>query len=554
MIQTFPGTGREECSIRCDKEMKACGYYRLSREDGDKAESDSIKNQKVLVEDYAAAKGFSLVNEYADDGFTGTNFNRPSFNRLMEDVQAGKVNCIIVKDLSRLGRNYIEMGRYMTRIFPSMGVRLIAINDGYDSIDDENASNQIIVPFKNLINDAYCRDMSMKIRSQLDLKRRMGKFIGSFSTYGYEKDPEDHNHLIIDETAAKVVELIFNMKLDGFGSLAIAKKLNEMKVPTPLEYKRICGLNYACGFRSSQDAAWSVTAINRILRNEIYAGIMIQGKRRKINYKVRQVVSVGREEWIRVENTHEAIVPKELFDVVQTLMKMDTRTPQRGEGVHVLSGILKCGTCGQNMIRRVSESRGKKYHYYHCSTYKHSKACTSHLISEAGLLENVLAAVQVTLGLLAKAEGVLRELENVPNDVIGIRLLEGQIEAQTREINRYNDLKVKLYVDMTDGVISRDEYREINSSFTSKIDSLRFALTENEKRKEKKLALNVRDVPWIREFLAFRNMTKLDRRMAVTLLESVTVDSGDVIRIRFHHAEEMEEIIAVANSAREVTA
>ena len=196
-------------SFKNTKDLKACGYFRLSREDGDKAESDSIKNQKIMVRDFAERNGIAHIEEYVDDGFTGTNFNRPSFLRLWEDIKAGKINCIIVKDLSRLGRNYIEMGKYLTQWFPQFGVRIIAINDNYDSLDEQNISNQIIVPFKNLINDAYCRDMSIKVRSQLDMKRRNGKFIGSFAVYGYEKDANDHNKLVIDETAAKVVEMIF---------------------------------------------------------------------------------------------------------------------------------------------------------------------------------------------------------------------------------------------------------------------------------------------------------------------------------------------------------
>jgi DNA invertase Pin-like site-specific DNA recombinase len=255
--------------------IKACGYFRLSREDGDRAESDSIKNQKIFVRDYANKNNLPIIEEYIDDGFTGTNFNRPSFTRLMDDIHQGKINCIIVKDLSRLGRNYIEMGRLISNILPSLGIRLIAINDNYDSIDEENTVSQIIVPFKNLINDAYCRDMSLKVRSQLDMKRRKGKFIGSFALYGYIKDPKDRNHLLIDETAAGVVELIFNLKMDGFSTGHIVSKLSEYEIPTPLEYKRICGMNYNSGFRSGSKGKWSPSTVDRILRNEMYTGTMI---------------------------------------------------------------------------------------------------------------------------------------------------------------------------------------------------------------------------------------------------------------------------------------
>ena len=540
--------------LKKHKNIKPCGYFRLSREDGDKSESDSIKNQRIMVRDYAAKNGISLVDEYVDDGFTGTNFNRPSFLRLMDDIREEKINCIIIKDLSRLGRNYIEMGRFLTNIFPSMGVRVIAINDNYDSIEEQNVSNQIIVPFKNLINDAYCRDMSIKVRSQLDLKRRKGKFIGSFPVYGYEKDKKDHNKLVIDETAGKVVEMIFNMKLDGYSNLRIVRKLTEMEIPTPLEYKRICGNHFNSGFRSKLDARWSVTSVNRILRNETYTGSMVQGKHRKINYKVKKSIEVSEQDWIRVENTHDAIVPRELFNVVQRLMEKDTRVSPKEESVYALSGLIKCGDCGQNLVRRMTSKGGKQYYYYYCTTYKNHRGCSAHNISEKLLYDAVLSTVQCTLSFLAKAVELIRSMEDRPHDIMGLELLNRQMEAQAREINRYNDLKVKLYMDMTDGLISKEEYKDINGTFTAKLDSLNASLRANEKKKEEKLSLNVNDIPWIYEFLEYSNVTKLDRRIAVSLIESIIVHDKDRIDVMFHHREEMDEIIAVANEIQEVGA
>ena len=198
------------------KSILAADYLRLSREDGDKLESDSIRNQRSLINDFVKQHPeITLVDEYVDDGYSGTNFERPAFKRLIEDVKKKKINCIIVKDLSRLGRNYIETGRYLEKIFPFLGVRFIAVTDHYDSAAELDDADQIIVPFKNLINDAYCRDISIKIRSQLDVKRKNGQFIGSFAGYGYQKDPENKNHLIIDEYAADIVRYIFNLKMDG---------------------------------------------------------------------------------------------------------------------------------------------------------------------------------------------------------------------------------------------------------------------------------------------------------------------------------------------------
>lgn len=281
-----------------ENEVKAASYSRLSREDGDKMESDSIRNQKDLIADYAAQRGIRIVSEYTDDGYSGTNFDRPNFQRMMEDVKKKKINCIIVKDLSRLGRNYIETGRYLEKIFPFLGVRFIAINDHYDSVDESGDADQIVIPFKNLINDAYCRDISIKIRSQLDVKRKNGKFIGSFAAYGYLKDPNDKNHLIIDEAAAEIVRTIFGLKLNGFSAQRISERLEEMQVAPPLEYKRMCGFNFNSGFRSGRKPKWSIVTVNRILRNELYIGTMVQGKNRKINYKVKQSRPVDEASWI----------------------------------------------------------------------------------------------------------------------------------------------------------------------------------------------------------------------------------------------------------------
>lgn len=554
MIREFQDTGKEVFVINFDTKTKPCGYFRLSREDGDKTESDSIKSQKLMVREFAEKHKLRLLEEYVDDGYTGVNFNRPSFTKLIEDIQADRINCIIIKDLSRLGRNYIEMGKFLTQWFPNMGVRVIAINDNYDSFDESNTSNQIIVPFKNLINDAYCRDMSLKIRSQLELKRKKGKYVGSFPLYGYEKDNKDRNRLVIDETAAKVVELIFNMKLDGYSTLRIIDKLTEMEIPTPLEYKRICGYNYNSGFRCGMAPKWSATTVNRILRNEMYTGMMIQGRRRKINYKVKKIIDMDEQDWVKVENTHEAIVPKELFATVQKLLEADTRVSPDEENVYLLSGLIKCGSCGQNMIRRMSSKNGKKYYYYFCTTYKNTKKCSSHNISEIKLYDSVLYSIQNMLSFLADAVDFLKDMENRPHDVIGVSLLNKQMEAQAREINKYSDLKVQLYMDMTDGVVSRDEFKDINGTFTSKIDHLRVSLRENEKKKEKKLALNVNNIPWVHEFLQYQNVKMLDRRIVVSLVESIVVYDSDKIEVNFHHKEELEEILKVARMLKEGSA
>ena len=289
----FQENGQYRCAV----------YLRLSRSDGDQQESNSIKNQRALLNDYLGKHPeLHKVDEYVDDGYSGTNFERPDFKRMMQDIENRKINCIIVKDLSRFGRNYIETGRYLERIFPFMGVRFIAINDHYDSAEDNDDKGRILIPFNNLINDTYCRDISMRVRSHLDVKRKEGQFIGSFAGYGYQKDPKDKNHLIIDEYAAGIVQEIFKQKLNGMSSQRIASYLNKLGVLPPNEYKRANGFNYTCGFQAGLNQKWTVVSVNRILKNESYTGTLIQGKRRKINYKVKKSHDVGSENWIRVED------------------------------------------------------------------------------------------------------------------------------------------------------------------------------------------------------------------------------------------------------------
>ena len=529
-------------------EVKAASYSRLSREDGDKMESDSIRNQKDLIADYAAQRGIRIVSEYTDDGYSGTNFDRPNFQRMMEDVKKKKINCIIVKDLSRLGRNYIETGRYLEKIFPFLGVRFIAINDHYDSADESGDADQIVIPFKNLINDAYCRDISIKIRSQLDVKRKNGKFIGSFAAYGYLKDPNDKNHLIIDEAAAEIVRTIFGLKLNGFSAQRISERLEEMQVAPPLEYKRMCGLNFNSGFRSGRKPKWSIVTVNRILKNELYIGTMVQGKNRKINYKVKQSRPVDETNWIRVQETHDAIIPKPIFEIVQRLTELDTRTAPASDSVYTLSGFLRCGDCGQNMIRRTVVKKDKPYNYYYCSTYKRGDGCTSHNISEAKLMTNVLAVVQHQIRLLVEADRILSAIDELPTQNLGVKSVDTQIAALEAEIERYKDLKSKVYKDMTDGIVSRDEFKDINTRFTDKINSAKTAQEELIAKREKLLSRENNNRPWMETFREYRNVSELDRKMIASLITSIVVYDTDTVEIHFHYEDEIQEMLEMASS------
>lgn len=534
--------------VKNQKKFLAADYLRLSNEDGDKIESNSIRNQRSLIQDYVSRqKDITLVEEYVDDGYSGANYDRPSFQKMMGDIRNGKINCIIVKDLSRLGRNYIETGRYIENIFPALGIRFIAVNDQYDSADTKNDADQIIVPFKNLINDAYCRDISMKIRSQLEMKRKNGQFTGSYASYGYVKDPKDKNHLVIDHYAAEIVREIFRMKIEGYNNERIAEKLNEMGVLTPMEYKRACGLNFNSGFRSGKNPKWGTSSVLRILKNEIYTGTMVQGKTRKVNYRIKDCVPVESENWIRVENTHEPIISRELFECVQQLMTLDTRTSPEKDNVYAFSGLLRCGDCGQNLNRRCVRKKEKKYYYYHCKTHKNGEGCTSHSISETSLMKTILDSLKIQIALIIKADEILAKIKNLPQQNFEVRTLDKQINQLEIEIQKYKDLGKNLYQDMVDGVVTKEEYQELKNNFSQKLETAQGMKEELEKKKEEKASDKNGTDKWLQELKKYQSIETIDRKTAIMLFDKIVVYNSKKIEIHFKFEDEMQELLEYAH-------
>ena len=408
-------------------------YLRLSRDDGDKEESNSITGQRELLRDFIRTR--PELREYAvriDDGFTGSNFERPSFKKMLEDVKAGRTNCIIVKDLSRFGRNYLDAGEYIEKIFPFLGVRFIAVNDNYDSFGGKSASDELVIPFKNLINEAYCRDISVKVRTQLEVKRKSGQYIGAFAVYGYLKDETDKNHLIVDEYAADIVRDIFSWKLEGMSPQDIATRLNRNGVLSPMEYEKSLGMKFATSFKANPQAAWSANAVLRILKNPVYTGVLIQGKETTPSYKVRKRITKPENEWAVVSDTHEAIIERRDFDSVQKALSLDTRRSPGDSAVQLFSGMVFCGECGASMVRKTVPSGNKKYVYYVCAAHKQDKTCSPHRMRDEALTDIVLETLQQYIRNVVDLDDILAMTDTAPLRIAEAQKVQRQLLEQVR--------------------------------------------------------------------------------------------------------------------------
>ncbi len=528
---------------------RAAVYVRLSKEDGDKEESDSIVNQKDLIRAYLSDKpDISICMECVDDGFSGADFGRPGFQEMVREIEAGNIDCVVVKDLSRFGRNFVEAGRYIDQIFPSLGIRFIAVNDHFDSLNGRTSSDRILIPFKNLINDAYCRDISIKVRSQLETKRKKGDFIGSFAVYGYLKDPEDRHRLAVDEYAADVVRDIFRWKLEGASSQRIADRLNERGELSPMEYKRSCGLRFQSGFQVNMKTKWTAVAVKRILENEVYTGTMVQGKRTTPNHKVKKTILKPSGEWARVEGCHPAIISRDDFETVGRMLAQDMRVAPKEKEVYLLSGLVFCGDCGQNMVRNSVCKGGKSYVYYMCGNNRTNHACSSHRIS-GGLLEKaVFLSLKQHIGNLMDMEWVLECIERLPLQRQEIQKANARLAKQQEEAERYARLKRMLYESLVDGLVDKTEYLELKEVYDGK---LREAQEAGDKLKEELQGLMENRqglADWIGRFKEYRDIDWLDRRAVVSLIERIEVYEGKRIRIRFCYQDNYERVLAFIES------
>lgn len=453
-------------------------YMRLSKDDDGAAESASIITQRKMLRSYAAEHGYVVFDEYVDDGWSGTNFDRPDFKRMIGDIEAKKVNMVITKDLSRLGRDYITAGQYTEIYFPSKGVRYIAIHDGYDS--DSPYSD--IAPFKNVINEMYARDTSKKIRSAFATKMRDGAYIAAFAPYGYQKDPADKNHLVVDRQSGQVVKRIFRMAAEGAPPTEIARSLNERGIPPPAVYRCMThdGLEVSA---YSKRQEWTSATIAKMLRNVVYLGHIAQGKTTKVSFKSQLTVRNPREQWIVVENTHEALVDQETFDLARR-RTMARTCEKKGTFYNLFSGIAKCADCGRNMSATGTRKKGSPANLT-CGGYKlyGAEECSNHFIDYNVLYEIVQASLREQLAISREeCTAILENAQKKQAASAGRQERSKEISSIKKRLRELEGILAKLYEDNGVGRLSDSRMNKLLSKYEQEAETLeqRMAALQNE--------------------------------------------------------------------------
>ncbi len=536
----------------------AAMYLRLSREDSDvgttagsagtgsaeaafRAESSSIGSQRELIRSFIREQeDMELFDCYADDNYSGSNFERPEFKRMLSDIKAGRVNCVIVKDLSRFGRDYIETGRYLDQVFPALGVRFIAITDQYDSFSADAGERNIVLPVKNFINDSYCRDISTKVKSQLAVKRRKGECLAAFAVYGYRKSAEERNRLLVDDYAAGIVRRIFAWKIEGMAVSAIAKKLNGLHILSPREYKKSLGLNFRGGFTRGGTSKWSSPSVRRILTNEVYLGHLVQGRTERINYKVKKCVEKPAKEWIRVENTHEPIVSADDFAIVQNLLKADGRISPEKKEISPFMGLLFCGDCKEQMVRRVNRYKGTEKVYYICSTKNRGEGCSRHSIEEAVLRELAGTAIRRYANDFLEQEQLFAQAKKREANLQAVISYNKEIARLKKEQDKYYSLCAGLYEDLRAGVITKEEFERLHGEFQKKAEHLSAAGEKQEQLVREMFKSGVLSAGRLASFKDSPELKEIDRHTLASLVKRIWVYEGKRIEIEFYFTDQYQ--------------
>ncbi len=521
-------------------------YYRLSKEDGDKEESNSIESQRRMLRDYVSEHSeLEIYKEYIDDGYTGTNFLRPGFQELLSDAEMGKFQCVIVKDLSRLGRNYLETGKYIQVVFPQYDVRFIAVNDYVDTGKNGQQGFDMMLPIRNIFNESYSQDISRKVQSSFKAMQKAGVFCGAHASYGYRRNPVDGHKLVIDPYAASVVRKIYDWYISGVGQRTIAARLNEQGILCPSVYKRENGENYRNSKRLQTTSYWTYSTVHKILQNEMYAGCMVQNKSvRKMRGKAKQR---PREEWIVVPGTHEAIIEPGRWKFVQELLRQRTRCIDFEHNVSVFAGFLKCADCGRAMVKRQFRNKDKGENiFYTCGAYSRSgtAVCSKHFIRHDILERIILDDLDAVISRIKDIKDLVdsQRTESGRN----IHLEEREIELVKERIQKTERLKRESYLDYKEGLLSKSEYLEIREDYLKQEELLQAKLDTLTRSKEEQDG-NMLDSSWIKNLLERGRVDELDRDTVVEFLQKIEVGEKDAdnqqkIKIHYRFSDELKDL------------
>lgn len=528
-------------------------YIRLSREDGDKQESESIGNQRKILQRYVKENNLCLVKEYVDDGISGTTFDRPSFNELLQDIENQNINMVITKDLSRLGRDYIKTGFYLEDYFPKNNIRYVAITDGIDTYID--STNNDITPFKAIMNDMYAKDISKKIRSVLKEKQQQGEYMCSIPAYGYKRHPSIKNKLIVDEQVRSVVEKIFEMYANGHGSVEIVSFLNKNNYLSPTGYRKT-GLVQD---ENKTNYNWNEVTLCNILKNEVYIGNTVQNKRSIISYKVKKFRTVDKEEHIRVDNTHESIIDKETFGKVQCILeKRGTNTKLKYD--YLLRGLIYCYHCKRKLqivLKKNSKRNAKPHPYITCSNHK-SRGCYPLSINYGKFEKHIFYVVKKICRIYADKEIFYSIYEKYQNKTLDIK--EGykkkleQIDKAILDINSKLD---KMYMDKLQGIILEEDYIRVSQKFIfdrtnlmkQKKELEQKLITTEDKLQTKNRTKEKKELDkLIEEFL---KLEKIDKIYLYRLINKIEIDKDKNVYIYFNFSklnsinENLDEFIKI---------
>lgn len=534
--------------METQKIYRAAMYVRLSKEDNSgRVESMSISNQKALIRTYVAEKeDIEICSEQVDDGFSGANFERPSFQKMMDDVRNREINCIIVKDLSRFARNFVETEEYLQNIFPFLGVRFIAINDNIDSLSCDSTTKNLILPIKNLLNDSYLADQSVKIRTQLQAMMKNGQYVGNFTPYGYLKEEGNRHRILVDMTVAPIIHEIFTKKIEGYTSQAIANSLNEQNIPSPEEYKKLIGIRHHQHFQKNEKSLWTVKAILRILQNPIYIGTLVQGKTTTQNHKSKKKIIKTIEECAVVHGNHQAIIDEFTFHTVQNILSRDTKTPSHQSMIYPLSGLVFCGDCENAMVRRNNGTKSYPKMIYQCSTYKDGGDCSRHKISVDDLEKVVLEHLNLHLKSVESLDAMIHNIsEVVENLSFKSNELLNQKDEEYRKIQNKLVLTFEKY---QDNLISEQEYEAYSQTFKKQSQSLLDSMEQIKKDLQELSEGRYKKQIWLEHFIMNTEVLFLTRAIAVTYLEKIQVFEDNRIEIEYRFRNEYEHLLVLAES------